>query len=148
MLSNLVLQAQADSITGFLKYHGPGDGKFHGISKRCFRQYTIKCEYQFTGHFVFQSVSSGSYILTASTSLDPGGIDLGIHFWSGNTWRVGVHLQQFNIWLQMSMASGTVTWADYWTIVIGWFTQGYPFPAGDWVFEEHRLQLVRERISQ
>lgn len=140
LLSNIVSQAQADSITGFLKYHGTWGMEnstifLHDETGNTIASATTNSQ----GHFVFQSVSAGTYTLTATTDLDPGGIDL------ADSYLILKYL--FGLYtftpIQFLAAdvngSGTVTWADYWTIVTGWFTYGYPFPVGDWVFEEETV---------
>jgi hypothetical protein len=88
------------------------------------------------GAYSFTNVPYGLYTITATTSITPGGITM------GDAFLMFLHL--CNIYpftpIQELAADvdgdGTVTWDDYWTVVIGWFVQGYPFPTGPWVFED------------
>jgi len=87
------------------------------------------------GHYNFKQVPPGDYLLTASTNLAAGGVDLCDAFL--------IILEIFNLYnfneIQGFSAdvdgNGVVNWADYGAIVSGWFTYGYPFPVGEWVFE-------------
>ncbi|MFH1121425.1 MAG: T9SS type A sorting domain-containing protein [Bacteroidota bacterium] len=89
-----------------------------------------------SGTYTFTNVPYGTYTLTATTSITAGGITM------GDAFLMFLHL--CNIYpftpIQELAADvdgdGTVTWNDYWTVVIGWFVQGYPFPTGPWVFQD------------
>ena len=98
-----------------------------------------------TGYFSFDNVPNGDYQLTATTQLSAGGIDM------SDAFMIMMHLYNlypFNSIQAMSAdvdGDGMVTWNDYYTIVVGWFTQGYPFPAGEWTFETINLSLTGSR---
>lgn len=87
------------------------------------------------GTFNFVNVPYGTYSMEASTAISAGGINL------GDALLMSLHL--LNIYpfnpLQKLAADvdgdGTVTWNDYFTVLVGWFVQGYPYPTGPWVFE-------------
>ena len=88
------------------------------------------------GTYNFVNVPYGTYTLQANTSISAGGVNM------GGAFLMFMHL--CNIYplspIQKLAAdvdgSGNVTWNDYWSLVIGWFIEGNPFPAGDWVFQE------------
>lgn len=88
------------------------------------------------GSYSFPNVPYGTYTLHANTSISAGGITM------GDALLMFFHL--CNIYpfspIQKHAAdvdgNGNVTWNDYWTVIVGWFIQGYPFPAGPWIFEE------------
>ncbi len=87
-----------------------------------------------SGAYTFTNVPYGTYTLSAATNITAGGITM------GDAFLMFLHL--CNIYpftpIQELAADvdgdGFVTWDDYWTVVIGWFVQGYPFPTGPWVF--------------
>lgn len=87
------------------------------------------------GSFTFANVPYGTYSLEASTSISAGGINM------ADAFLMFMHL--LNIYpfspIQQLAADvdgdGSVTWNDYFTVLTGWFVQGYPYPAGPWVFE-------------
>jgi len=88
-----------------------------------------------SGNYSFANIAFGTYTLEASTSISAGGVTM------GDAFLMFLHLINFyNFTPIQELAAdvdgdGTITWDDYWTVVIGWFIQGYPFPAGPWTFE-------------
>ncbi len=88
------------------------------------------------GTYSFPNVPYGTYTLNANTSISAGGVTM------GDALLMLFHL--CNIYpfspIQELAAdvdgNGDVTWNDYWTVLVGWFIQGYPFPAGPWIFED------------
>jgi hypothetical protein len=86
------------------------------------------------GIYSFENVTPGTYTITFSTGQQEGGIDLNDAFM--------VMMKLFNIItldpVQTLAAdvnnSGSITWADYFMILIGYLNQGNPFPQ-PWVFE-------------
>ena len=90
---------------------------------------------ELNGTFNFVNVPYGTYSLEASTSITAGGVNM------GDAFLMFMHL--LNIYsftpIQELAADvdgdGSVTWNDYFTVVVGWFVVGYPYPAGPWVFE-------------
>ncbi len=89
-----------------------------------------------TGHFVFNQITPGDYILSCSTTIPPNLVDL------NDAFSILLHLMglyPFDPIQELAAdvdGDGSVTWDDYFTIVIGYFTYGNPFPVGDWVFED------------
>lgn len=88
------------------------------------------------GTYNFVNVPYGTYTLQANTSISAGGVNM------GGALLMFMHL--CNIYpfspIQKLAAdvdgSGSVTWNDYWAVVIDWFIRGKAFPAGEWVFEK------------
>ncbi|MDY0102176.1 MAG: T9SS type A sorting domain-containing protein [Lentimicrobium sp.] len=88
------------------------------------------------GTYNFPNVPYGTYTLHANTSISAGGVTM------GDALLMFFHL--CNIYpfspIQELAAdvdgNGDVTWNDYWTVLVGWFIQGYPFPAGPWIFDD------------
>ncbi len=93
------------------------------------------------GYYEFYNIPEGVYYLECITDRSPGGIGL------NDSYLIFLHL--LNLYsldnIQFLAADvngdGKVTWNDYWTVVIGWFIYGYPFPAGDWVFEDYMVTV-------
>lgn len=91
---------------------------------------------------MFNNVPVGLYSLNCTTEQGAGGIDL------ADSYIILLHLLNWYTLSPMEFlaadvnGSGTVTWSDYWAIVIGWFVHGYPFPVGDWVFESLTINVT------
>jgi SdrD B-like domain/Secretion system C-terminal sorting domain len=86
------------------------------------------------GMYEFENVTPGNYVISFTTEQQEGGIELSDAFL--------VMLKLFNMYtftdIQFLAAdvncSGTITWGDYFMILIGYLNQGNPFPQ-PWVFE-------------
>lgn len=86
------------------------------------------------GKYSFTNVPNGTYMLTASTTLSPGGVTLGDSFLI-LLHLIGVYpLSPIEELAADVNANGGVDWDDYTAITTGWFLNGAPFPVGDWVF--------------
>jgi len=87
-----------------------------------------------TGQYSFSNVPAGTYTLSASTTLSPGGVTL------QDAFLILMHVLGFYNFTPIQQlaadvdGNGVVNMNDYFTVVFGWFLYGYPFPAGDWVF--------------
>ena len=89
-----------------------------------------------TGKYIFSNVPAGTYNLSVTTNLSAGGVTL------QDSYLILLHL--LNLYnfspIQFLAAdvdgNGQITWNDYLTVVFGWFLYGYPFPTGEWVFQE------------
>lgn len=88
------------------------------------------------GAYTFPNVPFGSYTIHATTEITAGGVTM------GDALIMFLHLCNLYPFSPIQTLAadvtgdGAVTWDDYWTVVIGWFIQGYPFPSGPWVFED------------
>ena len=88
------------------------------------------------GTYNFVNVPNGTYTLKANTSISAGGVNM------GSALSMFMHLCNINPFSPIQKLAadvdgdGTVTWDDYWAVVIDWFILGKPFPAGNWVFQE------------
>ena len=88
------------------------------------------------GTYNFVNVPYGTYTLKANTSISAGGVNM------GGAFSMFMHL--CNIYplspIQKLAAdvdgNGSITWDDYWAVVVDWFLQGKSFPVGEWVFNE------------
>jgi hypothetical protein len=86
------------------------------------------------GLYQFTNIPDGDYSITFSTDEQPGGVTL------TDAYLVMLHL--FNMYPFTSFqemvadvnGSGSVTWNDYFEILISYLNQGNPFSGGDWVF--------------
>jgi hypothetical protein len=126
-----------EAINGFLRYHGTwGMGNSTVYLKDISGNTIASTSTNPAGHFNFGNVPDGTYIVTASTQLDPGGIDL------GDAFLIQLYLNDLYTFDELQALAadvdgdGEITWDDYFDIVIGWFNYGTPFGAGEWVFEE------------
>lgn len=86
------------------------------------------------GYYTFPNVTPGNYLISFSTTQAMGGVDL------SDTYLVWLKLV-FNYYLNpiQTLAadvngSGSVTWSDYFMILISYLNQGNPFPQ-PWVFQ-------------
>lgn len=91
---------------------------------------------ELNGSYLFPSVPFGTYTLQVTTEISAGGVTM------GDAFLMFMHLlgiYPFSPIQQLAAdvdGDGSVTWNDYWTVVLGWFIQGYPFPVGPWVFQD------------
>jgi hypothetical protein len=87
------------------------------------------------GLYLFENLTAGDYTVSFSTAQPAGGVELSDAFL--------VMLRIMNLYTFNSVqalaadvnGSGTITWTDYFLILIGYLNQGNPFPVGPWVFE-------------
>jgi len=130
--------AQSD-ISGLVLYHFKANKPIPSVQLNLVDQAGVvvaSATTDLSGSYTFTNVPFGNYTMTAATSITAGGITM------GDAFLMFLHL--CNIYpftpIQELAADvdgdGTVTWDDYWTVVIGWFVQGYPFPTGPWVFQD------------
>ena len=135
-----------NQITGALTYHGNWGMDNSTVYLMDLNSNILdSCATNAAGEYIFNNVTPGDYLMTASTDLPAGGIDLGDAFL--------IMLNLYNMYtfndIQELAADvdgdGAVTWADYFTIVVGWFNYGYPFPVGDWVFETVPVSVTSSR---
>lgn len=96
----------------------------------------------YRGIYEFDSVPDGEYYLRSVTDAEPGGIDLqDAHY----ILRHLLGIEELNN-IQYEAAdvnnSGSVSWNDYFLILINYLLEGDPFPAGEWQFQEHYINLV------
>ena len=99
------------------------------------------------GLYQFDSISDGIYTLNGTTNIEAGGIDLNDAFLI-SLYLLGYYdLDPIQLLAADVTGNGIVDWDDYWTIVIGWFIYGYPFPAGDWVFETPTITIVSNKTK-
>ncbi len=94
------------------------------------------------GQFVFTNIPQGTYKLSSETTIPAGGINL------TDSYMLMLYLLGFNNLTPIQAiaadvdGNGQVTWNDYFTIIIGWFLQGYPFPSGDWQFIDEMVTFT------
>ncbi|NTW26124.1 MAG: hypothetical protein HGA37_15605, partial [Lentimicrobium sp.] len=93
------------------------------------------------GSYTFAGVPDGTYTLKATTEISAGGITM------GDAFLMLMHLCNIYPFTPIQKLAAdvdgdeNVTWNDYWTVIIGWFIQGYPFPAGPWTFQDVTFTL-------
>ncbi|MCF8233900.1 MAG: T9SS type A sorting domain-containing protein [Bacteroidales bacterium] len=130
--------AQTD-LSGSVDYHNDPDIPIEDVLVKLVDNSGTEidsCLTDTNGDYIFYDVVDGTYQLICNTEIDPGGIDL------ADSFLIFLHLCNFYTLNPIEFlaadvnGSGTVTWSDYWTILIGWLVNGYPFPAGEWVFQE------------
>ncbi len=134
---SLSVSAQnGETITGQVKYHGfspmPGVTAYLNLQGQAIDS-TIT---NFTGQFTFNNVLPGSYTLTFNKE----GATTGVNLTDAFLVMLNIlNLYPFNDIQTLAAdvnGSGSVTWADYTLILVGYLNQGNPFPVGNWVFEE------------
>ena len=88
------------------------------------------------GTYNFVNVPYGTYTLKANTNIKAGGVNM------GSALSMFKHLSNIYPFSPIQKLAGdvdgdgTITWEDYWAVVIDWFVLRKPFPVGDWVFQE------------
>ena len=105
-------------------------------------QSTITNDY---GEYAFDSIPDGSYYLSIGTTLDPGEVTL------QDAFLIMMHLFGLYDFTDYEFAaadvngSGTITWSDYFIVLINYLLQGQPFPVGEWQFEPVQLEFTSAR---
>lgn len=133
-----------NTISGVVSYHNDPDRPLEDVVVKIYDEsgtFIDSCVTDSTGTYIFTNLDCGTYSLNSYTEQDPGGIDLFdsylIFFYIiGRT-----ELDPIQYLAADTDADGYVDWADYWSIVIGWLIHGYPFPAGEWIFEDVIIDL-------
>ena len=132
------LNAQ-NQIDGFVLYHNNVDVPIPEVNVGLYTLdgvFIASDETDDNGYYVFTGVPNGSYLLSSTTSIDPGGVDL------YDAYLILLYI--FGMYdftpIQFLAAdvngNGVVNMVDYIYIVVYYFIYGQPFPAGDWVFED------------
>ncbi|MBW6460512.1 MAG: T9SS type A sorting domain-containing protein [Bacteroidales bacterium] len=137
LLSFSAYSQTGETINGQVLYHGlyPHAGvtaMLHDINGNIIDVTTSDG----SGNYAFYNVAGGTYSISFEKTGPAGGVTL------TDAFLVMMHL--FNLYPFSPIAylaadvdgSGTITWADYTLILVGYLNQGNPFPIGDWVFEE------------
>lgn len=126
------------TVDGFVLYHLKQNKPIPGAEVTLSQQGNIiQTAYaNAAGKYIFTNVPAGTYQLTASTNLSAGGVTL-----QDSHLILLYLLNLYNFTPMQYLAAdvdgdGQVTWSDYFAVLTGWFLYGYPFPSGDWVFEE------------
>jgi hypothetical protein len=94
------------------------------------------------GEYFFDSIPNGSYYLASSTLLDPGQVTL------QDAFLIMMHLFGLYDFTEYEFAasdvngSGTITWSDYFIVIINYLLQGQPFPTGEWQFESVQIDFM------
>ncbi len=102
---------------------------------------------ELNGSYTFPNVPYGTYTMSAQTSITAGGVTM------GDAFLMFLHLCNLYTFTPIQELAadvdgdGNVTWNDYWTVVIGWFVQGYPFPTGNWTFENVTFTLTGTKTN-
>jgi hypothetical protein len=86
------------------------------------------------GFYEFPNVPDGTYVLSSTTDIDPGGVDL-YDAWLILQYIFGIiDFTPIEFMAADVTGNGVVNLADYFFIVFYYFIYGQPFPAGEWVF--------------
>ncbi len=99
------------------------------------------------GEYAFDSIPNGSYYLVSSTSLTPGQVTL------QDAFLIMMHLFGIYDFTDYEFAaadvngSGTITWSDYFIVLINYILQGQPFPVGDWQFESVQIDFYSRTLG-
>jgi hypothetical protein len=86
------------------------------------------------GYFEFTNITPGNYTVTFTTQQPSGGVELSDAYLVMQKILGQTTLTPIQTLAADVNCSGTITWADYWMIVISYLNQGNPFPS-PWVFE-------------
>ncbi|GAB1404015.1 hypothetical protein MASR1M74_11930 [Lentimicrobium sp.] len=137
LLFGTTLFAQSD-ITGSVLYHHKANKPIPSVELNLMDadgNLVATTTTALNGTFTFTDVPYGTYSIEATTAISSGGINM------ADAFMMLMHL--LNLYplspIQQLAADvdgdGSVTWNDYFTVLSGWFVQGYPYPVGSWVFE-------------
>ncbi len=95
------------------------------------------------GVFEFENVSAGNYTVTFSTEQPEGGVELADAFLVMRKLLNQVTFDAIQTLAADVNGSGTITWADYWMILISYLNQGNEFPT-PWVFQSIPVTIPSE----
>ncbi len=132
-----VIYAQT-TVSGLASYRGDSLSPLAGISIMLYDMNNVLLETTQTdiaGHYEFVNLPHGEYVLTGSSNLPPGEINI------IDALMVADHIEGVRLLEGIALLAadvdgdGEITWADYNYILIEHLVYGYPFPVGDWVFE-------------
>jgi hypothetical protein len=143
----ILLNAQGQ-IAGNVLYHGNSPipnvtVKLHDVNGTIVGSTTTGT----SGYYEFNNVLYGTYTVTFTDNNPAGGVNL------TDAFLIMLHL--FNMYpfsdVQHMAAdvngSGSVTWTDYFMVLISYLTQGQMFPIGPWVFETETVTVSASRDS-
>ena len=144
LLITNMLQAQ-NQLSGTVNYHEDASNPLPDVTVNLFDNSdnlvatTITNVY---GEFVFSNLPSDEYHLQSETTLPIGDVNL-IDASLILQYLFGMY--SFNDY-EFNAAdvneSGTVTFTDYFLVLISYLMQGAPFPAGDWQFNDVYVNLT------
>lgn len=103
-----------------------------------FIESTITNDY---GEYLLDSIPNGSYYLVSSTNIEPGEVTL------QDAYMIMMHLFGMYDFTDCEFAaadvngSGTITWSDYFIVLINYLLQGQPFQVGEWQFESVQIDF-------
>jgi hypothetical protein len=133
-----VIHAQT-TVSGLASYRGDSLSPLVGISILLYDSDKLLLETTQTdnsGNYEFTDLPQGVYSLTGSSTLPPGEINI------IDALMVADHIEGVRLLEGLALLAadvdgdGEITWADYDYILIDHLVYGYPFPVGDWVFEQ------------
>lgn len=149
LMLSIQVQAQTD-INGLVLYHFKPNKPIPSVNLSLIDTAGVVVATAVTvmnGSYTFTNVPYGTYTMTAQTSISAGGVTM------GDAFLMFLHLCNLYTFTPIQELAadvdgdGTVTWTDYWTVVIGWFVQGYPFPVGPWTFEDVTFTLTGAKTN-
>jgi len=100
------------------------------------------------GMYLFENVPSGQYNLVSSTNQEPRGVNI------GDAYLILMNLLGFCEFDETEQqvadvnGSGAVTWNDYSLMIINYLLYDQSFPVGDWIFQEHYIDLSARYDSE
>ncbi len=129
---------RADIVTGNVLYHNNPTKPIPSVNLSLWQNGNLIAQTTTAnnGTYVFNNIPAGTYTLTATTNITAGGIT------TGDGLVMFMHLCNMYPYTPIqSLASDldgddAITWNDYNLLMVGWFLQGYPFPVGDWTFQD------------
>ncbi|MBP6871168.1 MAG: carboxypeptidase regulatory-like domain-containing protein [Bacteroidales bacterium] len=93
------------------------------------------------GYYEFDNLNTGTYSVSFSTNQQAGGVELSDAFLVMLKLLNQITFTPIQTLAADVNGSGTITWADYFMILIGYLNQGNPFPIGPWVFENAQFTI-------
>ncbi|MDX9905251.1 MAG: T9SS type A sorting domain-containing protein [Bacteroidales bacterium] len=93
------------------------------------------------GYYEFNNLNTGAYSVSFSTNQQAGGVELNDAFLVMLKLMNQITFTPIQTLAADVNGSGTITWADYIMILIGYLNQGNPFPIGPWVFENAQFTI-------
>ena len=146
-LSPLFSQNQ---LTGTVNYHNDPNMPMPEVTLQLIDMSNVLLQTTTTndfGEYYFDSIPNGSYYLESSTSLAPGQVTL------QDAYLIMMHLFGMYSFTDVEFAasdvngSGTITWSDYFIVVINYLLQGQGFPVGEWQFQPIQLDFSSRTAS-
>ena len=137
-------------LSGVVLYAGNVEWPMDGVTVSLYDlqgSLVMSAETDDAGMYLLEGVPDGQYELLCSTDAEPRGVDI------ADAYFILMHLMGFYNFDDIGArvadvdGSGAVTWNDYTLVAVDHLLYGESFPVGDWIFQEHLIDLSARSVS-